>query len=359
MSQETAHNRGKGNEGGDHDADQPLLGNYLQRERLKKHLSLEQAAEETCIHIATLRAIEGNDRSKMPAEVFSRGFIRLYAEYLGLDARDILERYRREMARNEEDGIFGRDVFHNEKLAESANIFNVRKIFVIIFVALLLALGFYFFFYGSAITTYRSMIQPGKGTPAGQDLPESPTFLPEQSESPANVLPDTVAPESPTDAAGPPVNETLAPPADIAPDTPPVSPEPAETIKGEEAVSPGVTSAVPDSTPSGQDPATAPALELRMVFSEKTWLQVIIDDQPARDFLFNPGEENRWTAKERIKLHLGNSGGVRVFVNNRELTVAGTSGTPLRLTLPDDIPPADRTDATTTPGVPARSPERP
>lgn len=355
MSQETAHNRGKGNEGSDHDADQPLLGNYLQRERLKKHLSLEQAAEETCIHIATLRAIESNDRSKMPAEVFSRGFIRLYAEYLGLDAQEILERYRREMARDEEDGVFGRDVFHNEKLAESANIFNVRKIFVIIFVALLLALGFYFFFYGSAITTYRSMIQPGKGAPTGQDLAGPPVLLPEQSESPATTLPDandTVAPESPAEVTSPPANETLAPPADTAPTPAPVPSEPAETVEGEEAGAPG--------TPSGQDTAAAaPALELRMVFSEKTWLQVIIDDQPARDFLFNPGEENRWTAKERIKLHLGNSGGVRVFVNNRELTVAGTSGTPLRLTLPDDIPPPDRSDAPTTSGAPGHSPERP
>lgn len=46
------------------------LGNTFYNERTKKNISLEEVAESTCIHIATLRAIEAGDRTKMPAEVF-------------------------------------------------------------------------------------------------------------------------------------------------------------------------------------------------------------------------------------------------------------------------------------------------
>jgi len=59
----------------ENDANQ-LLGNYLQRERIKKQFTIEDVAEETCIHIATIKAIESNNRSKMPAPVFV--FPRIY-----------------------------------------------------------------------------------------------------------------------------------------------------------------------------------------------------------------------------------------------------------------------------------------
>lgn len=71
------------------------LGSYLRKERLKKGLNLQEIAEGTCIHIATLKALEEDDESRMPAEVFTRGFLRLYAEHIGIDSRDVLKRYDR------------------------------------------------------------------------------------------------------------------------------------------------------------------------------------------------------------------------------------------------------------------------
>jgi|GEM_PF-2871154 len=155
MAQDSQHNRSKINDSTDTDTGQSL-GSYLQRERIKKQFSLEEIAEQTCINIGTLRAIESNDRSKMPAEVFSRGFIKLYAKFLGLDQQEVLERYEREMAHTDEENIRNHDVFYNEKLAESSYFFSLPKIFIILVLLALIALGYYFFLSSDPGTIRRS-----------------------------------------------------------------------------------------------------------------------------------------------------------------------------------------------------------
>jgi len=162
MAQDSQHNRSKINDSTDTDTG-PSLGSYLQRERLKKQFSLEEVAEQTCINIGTLRAIESNDRSKMPAEVFSRGFIKLYAKFLGIDQQDVLERYDREMGQSEEENIRNHDVFYNEKLAESSSFLSLRKIFFLLILLALFALGYYFFLSSESPTSHRSSLFQGSG----------------------------------------------------------------------------------------------------------------------------------------------------------------------------------------------------
>lgn len=125
------------------------LGSLFLRERTKKNISLEEVAESTCIHITTLRAIEGGDRSRMPAEVFSRGFVKLYAEYLGLDIQDIMDRYNSEIV-----ALGGYDSEHNELLSGSsfmgkAPFFTLPKIILLIFILILIALGCYYWWGGN------------------------------------------------------------------------------------------------------------------------------------------------------------------------------------------------------------------
>lgn len=69
------------------------IGDYLRRERELRNIPLEEVAEATKIHIGTLKAIEEGQTELLPAEVFVRGFIRCYAEYIGLDPNDVLLRY--------------------------------------------------------------------------------------------------------------------------------------------------------------------------------------------------------------------------------------------------------------------------
>jgi transcriptional regulator with XRE-family HTH domain len=65
----------------------------LRREREIRAISLKEIADATKISKRFLEAIERNDHKTLPAPVFTRGFIREYARYLGLNAEEMVNRY--------------------------------------------------------------------------------------------------------------------------------------------------------------------------------------------------------------------------------------------------------------------------
>jgi cytoskeleton protein RodZ len=69
------------------------IGEQLRRERELRGISLREIADSTKIGKRFLEAIERNDLSTLPAPVFTRGFVREYARYLGLDADEMVDRY--------------------------------------------------------------------------------------------------------------------------------------------------------------------------------------------------------------------------------------------------------------------------
>ncbi|HEY8134161.1 MAG TPA: RodZ domain-containing protein [Thermoanaerobaculia bacterium] len=69
------------------------FGEELRREREIRGISLKEIADATKISRRFLEAVERNDHRTLPAPVFTRGFIREYARYLGLNADEIVNRY--------------------------------------------------------------------------------------------------------------------------------------------------------------------------------------------------------------------------------------------------------------------------
>jgi transcriptional regulator with XRE-family HTH domain len=69
------------------------LGQILRAEREKKGLSLSEVAEGTRVKVQVLEALEINDFRNMPATVYAKGFIKLYAEFLGLDSAPLIAQY--------------------------------------------------------------------------------------------------------------------------------------------------------------------------------------------------------------------------------------------------------------------------
>ena len=62
------------------------LGEQLRQQRERMGLTLEQAAEDTRIREKFLVALESGDYQSLPGAVYTKGFLRNYAEYLNLDA---------------------------------------------------------------------------------------------------------------------------------------------------------------------------------------------------------------------------------------------------------------------------------
>lgn len=73
------------------------LGQILRKARESRKLTASQVAAATHMKVQTVEAIEKEDFSSMPAAIYCKGFIKLYAEYLGIDpdplAREYVERF--------------------------------------------------------------------------------------------------------------------------------------------------------------------------------------------------------------------------------------------------------------------------
>ena len=75
------------------ETDRISFGRYLKSKRLEKGISLKVVAVETRIGLNTLQLIENEDLGKLPAEVFTKGFLRAYAKVISVDGDGVIERY--------------------------------------------------------------------------------------------------------------------------------------------------------------------------------------------------------------------------------------------------------------------------
>jgi len=66
------------------------LGEILRQERERKGITLEQAAEDTRIRERFLAALESGDHRSLPGAVYTKGFLRNYADYLDLSSAELL-----------------------------------------------------------------------------------------------------------------------------------------------------------------------------------------------------------------------------------------------------------------------------
>ncbi|MBN2246382.1 MAG: DUF4115 domain-containing protein [Candidatus Aminicenantes bacterium] len=69
------------------------FGEFLKRERELKEITLEEIRDSTKINLRFLNYLETNKFDMLPGKFFTRGIIRSYANYIGLDVSDVLNRY--------------------------------------------------------------------------------------------------------------------------------------------------------------------------------------------------------------------------------------------------------------------------
>src|SRR5438093_13633078 len=75
------------------------LGEQLRAQRERKGITLEQAAGDTRIREKFLKALEDGDYQALPGPVYTRGFLRNYAEYLDLETDELVMLYHHESGR--------------------------------------------------------------------------------------------------------------------------------------------------------------------------------------------------------------------------------------------------------------------
>lgn len=79
------------------------FGETLRRERELRQISLREIAEATKINLRYLDALERDDFRHLPGGVFNKGFVRAYAQFIGIDPETMVTAYldedRRQQAR--------------------------------------------------------------------------------------------------------------------------------------------------------------------------------------------------------------------------------------------------------------------
>jgi cytoskeleton protein RodZ len=72
----------------------PEIGDQLRETRMRQRIDITEVEAATKIRAKYLRALENEEWDLLPGPTFVKTFLRTYADYLGLDARNLVEQYR-------------------------------------------------------------------------------------------------------------------------------------------------------------------------------------------------------------------------------------------------------------------------
>ena len=70
------------------------IGSLLEKKRLEKGLSLKEVEQATKIRTRYLKGLEHEDPTSLPDPVYARGFLKTYANFLGLDGEQLSREFR-------------------------------------------------------------------------------------------------------------------------------------------------------------------------------------------------------------------------------------------------------------------------
>src|SRR5262249_15425030 len=186
------------------------LGERLREARESQGISLSQAAVETRILQRYLVALEEGDFQHLPGDVYAGGFIRNYAEYLGIPAEELIELYRHERGMSEP-----------IRVVPATSSPRVRGLvlpsfFGVFFVVLVLVGASYLVLSALNYVGESAQLQASLPPPAAATPPPLPTALPAPTEQPLVAGAPTIGPNAPAGAAlGPTAAPTAAPDAPI------------------------------------------------------------------------------------------------------------------------------------------------
>src|SRR5262249_13006615 len=74
----------------------PSFGESMKRERELRQITLREISEATKINLRYLDALERNDFRHLPGGGFNKGFVRAFAQYIGIDPESMVTAYLQE-----------------------------------------------------------------------------------------------------------------------------------------------------------------------------------------------------------------------------------------------------------------------
>lgn len=124
------------------------VGELLKNARTAQNITLSQVEQATKIRASFLRNLEEGDYQLLPSSAYARGFIKNYAEFLGLEIEPLLARLRRELQdyprTNKHPSLLPRGVHDNVASVKRIRITGIFLPVAVLVVVLLFYLIFQF-----------------------------------------------------------------------------------------------------------------------------------------------------------------------------------------------------------------------
>jgi len=276
------------------------LGQWLRENREAQGLSLAEIEDKTRIRQKFLAALEAEEWDILPGDVTAKGFLRKYANHLGLDAEQVTARLNGSIDQPEEEIVVAEEPVEEQEADYESIEMDLKTGLLdrltwqqglsgVALLALVVAAWWLFSTQSSRISAWttalsRPLLEPVLAV-AANDTPEptatrlvlrvtaTPTALPTTEPTP---LPQTL-----------PVSDAAAQPIESAP---------------------------------------ADTLHLHLEVSQRSWVRITVDDQVRLESVLEPGEQRDWEGAQSIDLRTGNAAGVVVTVNGQERGALGEIG---------------------------------
>lgn len=292
------------------------IGVMLKRRREEVGKDLATIAAITHIRQNYLKAIEDGRRKDLPGTAYMIGYIRTYADYLGLDGNRLITDFHAELA-GQRKWIDKRAEPAEPSASASLPQIQASPVVVIgaVVVLALAAYGAWSIFSRGEGDTETAVVE----TPSDQvTAPE-----PEASEQ-ANATPEQPAPRpatpSPSNAeASAPAEPAVTPAPPAAEDQ--VPPEADVASTGEEVV---------DESPPQQESAAEPDAKAGKIVVRarlESWVQITNEKKEVMfSRVLRAGETYTVPEETGLMLTTGNAGGIEILLNGRKLKSLGTVG---------------------------------
>ncbi|RLB24998.1 MAG: hypothetical protein DRG73_02975 [Deltaproteobacteria bacterium] len=278
------------------------LGIFLKKAREERHIELDEVVEATRIRRHNLEAIENEEWSKLPSQVFIKGFLKSYAEFLGLDKETVIHHYLRSQS-------FEKTTTETIKKTRQP---SGRPYFIIVIPVLVLAFIVALIYLNKrniSITdkAFQYFGTQSPGEKMGSIAEKEDGKEQEKREKKMLLLENEAMVEE--------VNKT--------------------TLKSKPVDDTGVIEESTIPMKREEKKLLSPRFILTANVKSRTWIAISIDDMPVKEYLFQPGQSPRWTAEKGFNILVGNAAGIEFFFNGKEVGNLGAQGQVIRITLPE------------------------
>jgi len=278
-----------------------VVGELLKKAREESGKDIKEVSSILKIRADYLRAIEEGDFKNLPEEVYVKGYIREYAEFLHISPETALSAYAQQTSPpTDTNGEPPAKVISGRKKLKTMYI--LIPLILVIFGLLLFAVLY---------SPEEEPEIPGDFSETREVIPPPPPLIEPAEET--TQLPVETKKEEPPPLTGTD-HEIPAPSVDIKKKPPP---------DGEHAKKPPSNTALPKHT-------------LQVIGVDTVWFLITADNGDPQEMTLKQGETVTFQAQEGFYLKIGNAGGAKIIFNGKELGKLGEKGQIVTLNLPKE-----------------------